>query len=386
MEYSLINSFREIFSSYPEVVSSAPGRINLIGEHTDYTLGYVLPAAIPLRNYFLAYKTDQKGVCVYSENLKEKEFFTLKKISLSRNKKWVNYVKAIFWVLKKEGIDLPGMNAFLYSNIPLEAGLSSSAALEISILFGLNALLRLELPPVKIVKLAQKAENNFVGVKCGIMDQCVSLLAKKNHALFLDCKTLELEYIPLRLPQKSLCLLIYMSGVQRDLASSAYNQRRRESAKALRFLKKKGFKSYRNVTEKMLEEKRAEMGEVLYRRARHIASENQRVKKAVKALKQDHFEHFGSLLFQSHQSLRDDYQVSCPELDLLYLAGKQFSGCYGARLTGAGFGGAGIALVKKEKKESFKEGLLRQTRMRGFLQPSFYDVRVSEGARIHSEF
>lgn len=383
MENFLVNIFREIYPACPEILSSAPGRINLIGEHTDYNLGLVLPAAIHLRNYFLANKINRNEVCIYTENLKEKESFALNKISSSRDKRWVNYVKGIFWVLKKEGIVLSGINAFLFSDIPLEAGLSSSAALEISILVGLNSLFRLGLSKERIAELAQKAENDFVGVRCGLMDQYISLFAKKSHALFLDCETLESELIPLRLNKEALCILVYESGVRRDLASSAYNQRRRESSAAFEFLRKQGMESYKAITSEMLEEQKGKMDEVLYKRAWHVVSENQRVRRAVEALKRDQFGLVGSLIFQSHQSLRNDYQVSCPELDLLYEVGKEFPGCLGARLTGAGFGGAGIALVKEERKETFIEELLRQARKRGFPRPCFHDVEVGEGAKVH---
>ena len=386
MENSLVKIFRGIYSSYPEILSSAPGRINLIGEHTDYNLGLVLPAAIHLRNYFLANKINRDEVCIYTENLKEKESFILNKISSSGDKSWVNYVKGIFWVLKKERIALSGINAFLFSDIPLEAGLSSSAALEISILMGLNSLFRLELSKERIAELAQKAENDFVGVQCGLMDQYVSLFAKKSHALFLDCETLESELIPLRLSKEALCILVYESGVRRNLASSAYNQRRRESSVAFEFLRKQGMGNYKAITGEMLEEQRGKMDEVLYKRAWHVVTENQRVRKAVEALRRDQFDLFGCLLFQSHQSLRNNYQVSCPELDLLYEVGKEFPGCLGARLTGAGFGGAGIALVKEERKEAFLEELLRQARERGFPRPCFHDVEVGEGAKVHLKF
>lgn len=384
MENSLIKSFQEIYLSSPEILSSAPGRINLIGEHTDYNQGYVLPAAIHFRNYFLASKSKQNEVHIFSQNLKERVSFPLEKNFPSPKRKWINYVKGIFWVLKEEGIALPGINAYLFSVIPLEAGLSSSAALEISMLVGLNSLLTLGLSKEKIARLGQKAENGFVGVQCGLMDQYISLFATRDNALFLDCENLEFELISLRLKEKALTILVYESGVRRDLASTPYNQRRAESAAALEFLRKQGIQSFKSMTREMLDGKREEMGEVLYRRARHIISENERVKKAVEFLREDRLDLFGQLLFQSHQSLRDDYQVSCPELDLLYEFGSEFPGCFGARLTGAGFGGAGIALVKEERKEVFREELLQLAMRREFPRPCFHEVEIGEEARVHS--
>lgn len=383
MEDSLITVFHTIYHTFPEVFSSAPGRINLIGEHTDYNKGYVLPAAIHYRNYFLAARTRQKKVCVFTKNFNDRESFDLDEMLISGKKKWMNYVKGIFWALEQEGLDLEGVNICLFSDIPLEAGLSSSAALEISLLTGLNALFRLDLTTTVMALLAQKAENEFVGVQSGLMDQYVSLFAQQDRALFLDCETFAFEHIPLKLKENGLSLLIYESGVRRDLVSSAYNQRREEAAAALEFLKKPEIRCYKDVSVEMLEGKKQEMGEILFRRARHVVSENERVKKAVEALRKYDFERFGDLLFRSHESLKDDYQVSCPELDLLYEVGMEFPGCLGARLTGAGFGGAGIALVKENQKEAFIKEVFRRSKEKGFARPHVHQVKIGQGARIH---
>lgn len=382
MEKNLIQNFKEIYQSPPEVISSAPGRINIIGEHTDYNQGYVLPAAIHFRNYFLASKSDEERVRIFTENFKEKEAFSIRKIKSSKDKSWINYIKGIFWILIEQGFTLQGINGYISSDIPLDAGLSSSAALEISVLNGLNSLFKLNLSREKLARLAQKAENDFVGVKCGIMDQYISLFGKKNSALFLDCETLQFELIPLELEKEGLSLLVYESGVRRELAFSAYNKRREESMRAFEFLKELGVKSYKKVNLRMFEKRKGEMDKTLCKRARHVISENERVKKAVEALKKDDFFFLGELLFHSHESLRDDYQVSCPELDLLYESGKKFSGCLGARLTGAGFGGSGIALIKKEKIEVFKKEILGRGRKMGFPRPSFYEVEIGDGAEI----
>ncbi|KPJ69292.1 hypothetical protein AMJ44_04100 [candidate division WOR-1 bacterium DG_54_3] len=381
-EKSLRALFEKLYEFPPEILSSAPGRINIIGEHTDYNLGYVLPAATNFRLYFLASKREDEKVLVRAENFQEEESFTLKDISLPQQKKWINYIKSIFWVLEKEGFHIRGINGLLWGDIPLEAGLSSSAALEVSLISGLDKLFKLNLEPEKKALLAQKAENDFVGVKCGLMDQFISIFGQKNKAMYLDCENLRFELIPLNLQKQGLSLLVYDTRVRRKLASSHYNLRRRESAEALALLKKNGYRSFKETNLEALERMKNRMNEVIYKRAKHVISENLRVKKAVKALREDNFYHLKELLFRSHQSLRDDYEVSSPELDLLYEVAKEFPGCFGARLTGAGFGGSGIALVKKPRVEAFKKQLLEKAGREGFPRPEIYKIKVGEGAKI----
>jgi galactokinase len=383
MEKSLSKSFEDIYQSRPEIFSFGPGRVNIIGEHTDYNLGYVLPAALNLRNYFLASRRKDERVLLWAENFRQKEEFSLQEISFSRKNHWANYIKGIFWILEQEGFNLHGIDAFIWGDIPLDAGLSSSAALEVSVICGLNALFELGLSPEKMALLAQKAENDFVGVKCGLMDQFISILGEENKALFLDCETLRYELIPLYLEKAELGMIIYDSGVKRELMSSDYNKRRLEASHALDILKKYGVKAYKDVDLKMLEERKKEMDEVLYKRAKHIVSENQRVREAVEALKKDNFSLLGELLFLSHESLRDDYEVSCPELDLLYETAREFSGSLGARLTGAGFGGSGLVLVEKDKISAFKEKILQEVEKREFIQPRVYKIEIGEGAKAY---
>lgn len=381
MEKSLNLIFRKIYKSHPEVISYAPGRINIIGEHTDYNQGYVLPAAINLRSYFLLSRRKDKKVHIWAENFKEKGMFTHQDISSSEQRRWINYVKGIFWALEEEGLDLQGIDGIIWGDIPLEAGLSSSAAFEVSVIFGLNTLFKLNLTPKRMAELARKAENDFVGVKCGLMDQFISVFGEKSTVLFLDCETLHYEIIPLHLEKADLQIVVFESGVRRELASSEYNKRRIESSRALEHLKKYGTKSYKEATLSVLEERKDKMDEVLFKRARHVISENERVKKSVEALRKDDFFLLGELIFQSHESLRDDYEVSCAELDLLYEMAHKFSGCLGARLIGAGFGGSGIALVEKERIGAFKKKLLEEADKKKFVRPRFYDVEVGEGAR-----
>lgn len=376
-------AFKEIYHSPPEILSSAPGRINIIGEHTDYTEGYVLPAAIQLKNYFLVSKRTDRKITVWANRFKEMVTFPTRCISFSKKHNWANYVKGIIWALEKEGFAIQGVNGFICGSIPLQSGLSSSAALEVSILYGLNSLFQFHLSLESMAKIAQKAENEFVGVKCGLMDQFVSLHGQKDKALFLNCESLCFDLIPLRLQEHGIGLLVCDTKVRRELASSQYNQRRKEAFLAFRAFKEYGLKNFQGVTLAMLEQKKDGMEKALYKRARHIVTENRRVKQAVKALKSDDFETLGELLFLSHESLRDDYEVSCPELDLLVESGKEFSGCLGARMTGAGFGGSGIALVKKEKISEFKTKILKDAAERGFVNPEFYEIEIGDGARSY---
>jgi galactokinase len=372
--------FSQLYGTEPELLASAPGRINLIGEHTDYNNGYVLPAAIQLRNYFLASRRRDRQVRVWAANFEEAEPFDLDSLKPSVEKRWANYVKGVFWALEQDGHRLPGVDSVIWGEVPLESGLSSSAALEVSVIRGLTLLAGIELPPEKLAKLAQKAENDFVGVKCGLMDQFIAVFGRKDTALFLDCETLAYEHFPLNLGKNNLGILVYDTRVRRKLATSEYNRRRQESTGALEVLKGLGVASYKKASLVLLEEKKSAMADVLYRRARHVISENARVQLAVKALKADDFFTLGALLFQSHESLRDDYEVSCPELDLLYETGRRFPGCLGARLVGAGFGGSGIALVEKSRLAGFEDRLKAEAKNKGFPAPECREISVGEGA------
>lgn len=382
MDDSKINLFSKIFHTHPQLLASAPGRINIIGEHTDYNGGYVLPAAIHLKTHFLAAPRQDKRVRIWADDFQQEESFDLETISPSREHRWANYVKSIFWVLDREGCRLGGADVLIWGKVPLESGLSSSAALEVSVIKGLDALFGLELPDVKLVKLAQKAENDFVGVRCGLMDQFISVFGKKDNALFLDCETLYFRLIPLRLEKAGLGIMVYDTRVRRSLASSGYNRRREEAALALNVLRGKGVDSFKEAALEQLENARREMGREAFKRARHVITENERVLKAAEALQKDDFSALGDLLFRSHESLRDDYEVSCPELDLLYDIGKGFAGCLGARLVGAGFGGSGIALIEKPAMPGFRRRITAEAAARGFPPPEFHEIDVGEGAQV----
>jgi galactokinase len=378
----LINRFEAIFERKPQVVSSAPGRINIIGEHTDYNHGYVLPAAVERRTYSLWARREDNQVRVFSGNLNQGAQFNLPDLQPASGRSWLKYVEGIFWVLKEEGEELTGADILIQGDVPLEAGLSSSASLEISLLKGLLTLLKREYPPQLVAKLGQKAENEYVGVRCGLMDQFIAVLAEPATALFLDCETLDFHYVPLRLDKENLVFLVYDTKVPRQLASSKYNERRLEAQQAREFLEKKGVTSLKALKPEQLEDLKEGMNPVLFRRARHIVTENQRVLMARQALEKDDFFSLGRMLLASHWSLKNDYEVSCPELDLFVDLASQTEGCLGARLVGAGFGGSALALIRKEAVENLMTKALRETEAKNFPRPQY--LVVSAGSRASS--
>lgn len=380
-ENYLIEKFEDIFSSTPELISSAPGRINIIGEHTDYNQGYVLPAAIHMGIRFLAGRRKDDHVRIWSETFKEESSFFIGNIPVPVEHHWDNYIKGIFWVLAKNGFSTGGINGMVWGDIPIGSGLSSSAALEVSVINGLDRLFGLGIEPMERAKLALSAENDYVGIKCGFMDQFISVFGQKDAAIFLDCLSYDFEPIPLRLHKNNLEFLVYDSRVKRELSRSQYNRRRSEAADAELDLRRFGLPGYRGTTPDRLKKLENKMDSILYKRAWHIICENERVQKAKHALQNDDFFALGQLLFQSHSSLRENYEVSCPELDLLYEFGREFSGCLGARLTGAGFGGSGIALVDKKDGDSFTREILDLARKKGYRKPRVFPVRIDQGAK-----
>ncbi len=377
---SLIHRFEQIFNQKPKVYSSAPGRINIIGEHTDYNNGYVLPAAIERRTHLLWAPKQNEEVLVFSENLNQGGKFNLKDLHPRSDRNWLKYVEGIFWVLKEEGEELTGAEILIQGDVPLEAGLSSSASLEIGLLQGLLALIKREYPPQQIAKLGQKAENEYVGVHCGLMDQFIAVLAESSTALFLDCETLHFEYVPLRLDKENLVFLVYDTGVPRSLAKSKYNERRLEAQQARDFLEKRGFPSLKTAYLNQLESFEKEINPLLFRRARHILTENQRVLMAKRALERDDFSTVGELLYASHSSLKNDYEVSCPELDFFVDIASSVSGCLGARLVGAGFGGSAIALVKQDAVEALIDKATREALKNNFPKPRCWVVSAGSKA------
>jgi galactokinase len=340
-------NFQKDFTVY------APGRINLIGEHTDYNNGFVLPTAIDktIKLHFRANNTPYT-CSVYSKTYHKSFSFDLRKISRS-DVDWENYILGVVNEIQKLGEYPEGFDCIIESDLPVGAGISSSAALECGTAFGLNELFHLDLSRQAIAELSRNAEHNYVGTKCGIMDQYASILSKEGHLILLDCRNLEATYIPADLEGHKLLLL--NTGVSHSLASSEYNTRRKECEEAVKLISVAypEVKSLRDVNLERLYEVKDSLPEQLYRRAHYVVSENDRVLKAVEAIKQKDLEQFGLLMYDSHKGLRDKYQVSCKELDFLVELTTDYSPVKGARMMGGGFGGCTINLIEEKALDEF---------------------------------
>ncbi|MBG1241941.1 galactokinase [Nostoc sp. NZL] len=343
--------FQQVFGKPPETKASAPGRVNLLGEHTDYNDGFVLPTAIPqCTTIQLGFSSDSQHH-FYSENLNEQ--VTILDINHTPSG-FASYIFGCIEVLQKAGYTIPPLCVYVKSSVPMGSGLSSSAALEVAMLRALRQLFNLPIDDVEIAQFAQQAEIHYAGVQCGIMDQMASSLADTEHILFLDTRTLERRVMPL--PEKAEILVID-SGVPRTLASSGYNQRRAECEEAARSL---GVKALRDIIDAEVTEK---LPEPLRRRARHVVTENNRVLEVLQGVTS---ERFGELMNASHASLRDDYEVSVPALDTLVEILQKTEGVFGARLTGAGFGGASVALVTSGESKRIATHVLEQYNQAGY--------------------
>lgn len=373
------DAFKNVFSATPEVVVRAPGRVNLIGEHTDYNDGFVLPAAIDRAIAFAGSRRADRQVRVHSLDFNDFTEFSLDANEKDSHHTWSNYLRGVSKFLEEDGHRLAGADLVFGGDVPREAGLSSSAAVEVGAATFWKKLLKLELDPVYIVKLSRRAENEFVGVPCGIMDQFISALGRQDHALFLDCRDLSYRHVPLRGDVK---IVVCNSGVKRALAQSEYEVRLKQCRQAVAQIASTGLavNSLRDVEPADLETAAPALSELLLRRARHVVTENQRVLDAVEVLESGELERFGELMNASHESLRDDYEVSSQELDtLVELAWKQ-PGVLGARMTGAGFGGCTVNLVRAEVAEPFAAAVRKGYRHALGLHAETYICRASDGA------
>lgn len=344
--------FEQHFQIHPRLIVRAPGRVNLIGEHTDYNDGFVFPVAIDRATYVAARPRDDRMVRVIALDLQDEDTFSLDRIERSSTRHWSNYVRGVVKGLLAAGHQLGGANLALTSDVPRGAGLSSSAALEVAIGYTFQTLSRLNILGEELALLAQGAENTFVGVQCGIMDQFISALGQADHALLIDCRDLSYRSVPLPANTR---IVVCDSHIERSLAGSAYNQRRKECEEAVRILKQWYPKilALRDVSLQQLSAHAADLPEPVRSRAQHVVSENERTLRSVEALDRGDVATFGKLMNESHASLRDDYEVSVPEMDALVAAAQSIPGCYGSRLTGAGFGGCTVSLVAAEAAEQF---------------------------------
>ena len=339
----LTDTFGTLFGTKPTLYR-APGRVNIIGEHTDYNDGFVMPMNTAVFTYAAAAARADRTVRAHSVLFDETVEFSLDGIEPGGAPAWAEYAKGVAFFLQQEGFELRGADLVIEGEIPLGGGLSSSASLESVIGVALLGCAGLEIEPMKLALVCQSAEHEFAGVPCGIMDQAVICCCPENHAIKLDCRSLDIE--PVRLPE-DLCLLVIDSGVKHQLSDGGYKQRREECDGAIDLLREReqGVASYRDVTLEMVDSYETELGEFPFRRARHAVTETQRVRDAMKAIAANDLEEIGRIINASHASLRDDFMVSCKELDFLQEVATETPGVYGARMVGGGFGGCTITLV-----------------------------------------
>ena len=341
------------FNHAPALIVRAPGRVNLIGEHTDYNDGFVLPAAIDRATFIAASPRTDNRVRVLAADLNEEDEFGIDQIERSGMRPWSNYIRGMIKSLLAAGHVINGADMVVASSVPRGAGLSSSAALEVATGYVFQLFHNLNILGEELALMAQATENHFVGVNCGIMDQFIVTLGQANHALLIDCRDLNYQAVPL---PTGVSVVICDSHIERTLAGSAYNQRRAECDQAVEILKQQlpGIKALRDVTSAQLNEYGHLLPPVVRQRARHVISENERVVAGVTTLQAGNVAEFGRLMNASHASLRDDYAVSIPEMDALVASAQRVSGCYGSRLTGAGFGGCTVSLVANEAVDRFR--------------------------------
>jgi galactokinase len=374
--------YRSTFESEPTAISSAPGRINLIGEHTDYNNGFVLPAAINRTTAVAAGPRDDNSLCMYSLNLESMMRMELTNLRPSRENAWANYGAGVVWFMRQAGATIGGINLAIAGNIPQGAGLSSSAALELACAQAIAATVGFSMELVEMAQLCRQAENEFAGVSCGIMDQFISALGKAHHALFLDCRSLAHEYIPV---PPHVRILVCDTGVGRTLAASGYNRRRQECLLAVKQLAEKhsAINSLRDVTLMQLEAYRSELDPVAWKRAHHVVTENERVLESIAALKRNDLPTFGRLMYESHDSLRNNYEVSCPELDTMVDICSTIPGVYGARMTGAGFGGAAICIVDESQTAKVQAAVEEKYCSNTGREASIHACSIEDGASVH---
>ena len=385
MTAKLMETFSKLYGEGGEVRTYfAPGRVNLIGEHTDYNGGHVFPCALTLGTYGLARKREDRTLRFYSVNFEKLGVVETSLDDLVPHKEasWTNYPKGVMWAFEKRGYRLDhGLDILIWGNIPNGSGLSSSASLEVLTgvilkdIFGFD-----QVSMVDIALIGQDAENNFNGCNCGIMDQFASAMGKKDHAIFLDTNTLNYEYAPVVLEDAK--IVITNSKVKHSLVDSAYNDRRNESETALRELQTEvEIQTLGDLTEEEFEmHKNAIKDPIRQKRAKHAVYENQRTIRSVEALKNNDVELFGKLMNASHQSLRDDYEVSCEEIDILVDLAQAMPGVLGSRITGGGFGGCTVSIVKNDTVDRFVEEIGKAYQEKVGHEAEFYVVEIGDGA------
>lgn len=385
MEKKLMETFQKLYGGEGDIRTFfSPGRVNLIGEHTDYNGGHVFPCALTLGTYGIARKRNDRKIRFYSDNFSGLGVMetSLDDLVPSPAAKWTNYPKGVIWAFEKKGYSIAqGMDVLVYGNIPNGSGLSSSASLEVLTGVILKDLYDIEISMQDIALIGQYSENHYNGCNCGIMDQFAVAMGKKDCAVFLDTNTLQYEYATVKLEDAK--IVITNSKVKHSLVDSAYNDRRRESETALKDLQKVvDIRTLGDLTEEEFEIHKDAIGdEICKKRAKHAVYENQRTIRAVKALKENDIAGFGRLMNQSHISLRDDYEVSCEEIDILVDLAWKINGVVGSRITGGGFGGCTVSIVKNDAVETFVEQVGKGYKEQTGHEAEFYVVEIGDGAR-----
>ncbi len=383
MKQELLQRFETVFGGGGDCfVYFAPGRVNLIGEHTDYNGGHVFPCALTIGTYAVARKRADQKLRFYSMNFEQLGVLeaSVDQLEYKKEDQWTNYPKGVLWAMKKRGFSiLHGLDILYYGNIPNGSGLSSSASIEVLTGFLIKDLFGLEVTNTELALIGQYSENNYNGVNCGIMDQFAVAMGKKNHAIFLDTADLSYEYAPLELGDAK--IVIMNTNKVRGLGDSKYNERRSECEAALTDLQKVlPVKSLGELSEEQFEAHKDAIGNPIQRkRAKHAVYENQRTIKAVQALKKNDLEYFGQLMVASHNSLQEDYEVTGTELDAIVEAALKQEGVYGARMTGAGFGGCAVSIVKEAHLEAFIKNVGKEYEEKIGYPAAFYTVEVGGG-------
>lgn len=372
----LNDCFNNAYEQNAEVASYAPGRVNLIGDHTDYNDGFVLPAAINFGTSILASKRTDRLVKVIAIDINNEQIsFDLDDINFDDSALWSNYIRGSLTELMSAGANIQGANLLISGNVPQGAGLSSSASFEIAILKTFADLYQLSLNGIDAAKMGQGAENNFVGCNCGIMDQLISALGKKSHAMLLDCRTLTYHYA--KIPT-DMTIMVVNSNVKRELVASEYNTRREQCEQVAKFFNKPAL---RDVTLSQLEASKSDIEDELYRRARHVISENERAIQALAALNDNNMPILSRLMAQSHASLKNDFEVTVPELDILVeILYSVLGSLGGARMTGGGFGGCVVALMPKSLVEQARNAIVEQYQAKTSIKPDVYICTAEQGA------
>jgi len=374
----ITNAFVHLYGAHPRIYR-APGRVNLIGEHTDYNEGFVMPMAINFSTYVAMTKRDDRVIKIHSDTFKEAASIDLTHAPARGQKHWSDYAFGVALRLQEAGHVISGANMLVHGEVPLGSGLSSSAALEVATGLGLLDISREKIDRLQLAKTCQKAENEFVGARTGLMDQFIACFGKAGHAVMLDCRSLESQALPI---PDEVSVVVCNTLVKHELASSEYNARREQCEAGVRILAHHlpDVNSLRDASVADVEKFKGELGEIVFKRCRHVASENDRVRAAARALQERDLKTLGKLMFESHESLRDDYEVSCRELDVMVDLARAIDGVFGARMTGGGFGGCTVNMVDVSAADEFERVIKAEYAKATGRVPEVYVCAAADGA------